>query len=83
LLVTGFLRPGDPHADGNYALWDLIAILYWVKDNIERFGGDTGRVTLFGHGHGAALVNLLLLTKSAMEYGTYIWSLNNKHCIIS
>lgn len=63
------MSTGDSNAEGNYALWDLLAILFWVKQNIERFGGDAGRVTLFGHGHGAALVNFLLFTKSVTEMG--------------
>ncbi|XP_060577077.1 neuroligin-4, Y-linked-like isoform X3 [Ruditapes philippinarum] len=67
LGVLGFLRTGDTNAVGNYALWDLVAILFWVQQNIDRFGGDAGRVTLFGHGHGAALVNFLLFTKTAKE----------------
>ncbi|XP_052783735.1 neuroligin-4, Y-linked-like isoform X2 [Mya arenaria] len=67
LGVLGFLQTGDNKAEGNYALWDLIAILYWVKDNIAKFNGDPNRVTLFGHGHGAALVNLLLFRKEELN----------------
>lgn len=58
----GFLSTGDNEASGNYALWDLFAVLSWIHDNIGAFGGDTNRVTLFGHGYGAALVNILLLS---------------------
>jgi carboxylesterase type B len=71
-IFTGFLRTGDTNAVGNYALWDLVAILFWVQQNIDRFGGDAGRVTLFGHGHGAALVNFLLFTKTAKEKSKFI-----------
>ncbi|XP_052219028.1 neuroligin-2-like [Dreissena polymorpha] len=67
LGVLGFLQTGDKEAPGNYALWDLIAVLYWVKENIVKFGGDSKRVTLFGHSHGAALVNLLLFTNEYEE----------------
>ncbi|XP_052104155.1 neuroligin-4, X-linked-like isoform X3 [Mytilus californianus] len=62
LGVLGFLSTGDNEASGNYALWDLFAVLSWIHDNIGAFGGDTNRVTLFGHGYGAALVNILLLS---------------------
>ncbi|KAL3846391.1 hypothetical protein ACJMK2_017388 [Sinanodonta woodiana] len=67
LGVFGFLSTGDANARGNYALLDLLAILSWIKDNIMAFGGDKERVTLFGHGHGAALVNIFLLSNMAKD----------------
>ncbi|MDI9612811.1 MAG: carboxylesterase family protein [Acidobacteriota bacterium] len=44
---------------GNYGLEDMIAGLRWVKENIARFGGDPGNVTLFGHSAGGMAVNQL------------------------
>jgi len=41
---------------------DLVAALHWVKENIAEFDGDCNDVTLVGHGHGAALVNLLMIS---------------------
>ncbi|WP_243076326.1 carboxylesterase family protein [Microbacterium sp. SS28] len=40
---------------GAVAVHDLVAGLSWVKKNVEQFGGDPGRVTLFGQSAGAAL----------------------------
>jgi carboxylesterase type B len=39
---------------------DLQAALRWVQDNIARFGGDPGNVTIFGHSSGAYDIQLLM-----------------------
>ena len=49
----------------NFALLDQSAALYWIKENIGAFGGNKDLVTIFGHGTGAALTNLLLLSPFA------------------
>jgi para-nitrobenzyl esterase len=54
LGILGFLsHPAltaeSPHrASGNYGLLDQIAAFRWVQRNIDRFGGDPQRVTIFG-----------------------------------
>ena len=37
----------------------------WLKDNVGGFGGDGGRLTLVGHGTGASIVNLLMISPLA------------------
>jgi len=59
---AGFLSTEDSSAAGNYAILDLVAALHWVKENIAAFGGDADQVSLLGHGYGAALVNILLIS---------------------
>jgi para-nitrobenzyl esterase len=39
---------------------DIVAALEWVRDNIERFGGDPGNVTIFGESGGGAKVCVLM-----------------------
>lgn len=46
----------------NYGLHDQMAAIRWVKENIEAFGGDPGRITLMGQSAGAMSINDLLYT---------------------
>ena len=38
---------------------DQMAVLQWIQENIVQFGGDPQKVTLFGHGTGAACIEYL------------------------
>lgn len=49
----------------NIGLQDLVAVLSWVRDNIEAFGGDPNNVTIFGHSGGGAKVSCLMAMPSA------------------
>jgi para-nitrobenzyl esterase len=57
---------GDDYArSGNAGTLDMIAALHWVRDNIARFGGDPGCVTIFGESGGGGKVSTLLAMPSA------------------
>jgi para-nitrobenzyl esterase len=44
---------------------DIVQALRWVRDNIARFGGDPGRVTIFGESGGGRKVGTLLAMPDA------------------
>jgi carboxylesterase type B len=50
---------------GNLGLWDIILALKWVQTDIHVFGGDPDRVTLMGHGSGAAAASILSISPAA------------------
>lgn len=78
LGIFGFLSTDE--TGGNMAFSDMIEALRWVKANIESFGGDPGKVTIFGQSAGAVAVSALLhheesgdlFRNAIIESGTYL-----------
>jgi para-nitrobenzyl esterase len=46
-------------------MMDLVASLQWVRNNIEKFGGDPGKVMIFGQSGGGAKTSTMLAMPSA------------------
>jgi para-nitrobenzyl esterase len=63
LGALGFLNL--PIVTPNLGILDQVAALQWVKENIERFGGDPGNITIFGESAGGMSVGILLTISSA------------------
>lgn len=56
---------GGPAESGNVGNLDIILALQWVRDNIAGFGGDPGRVMIFGQsGGGAKVVTLMAMPEA-------------------
>lgn len=65
-LGSDDMRQLDPQkSTGNYGLLDQIQALKWVKKNIGVFGGNSGKVTIFGESAGAGSVTNLLVATGA------------------
>jgi carboxylesterase type B len=64
LGVEGFIYLGeyfdDERGTGNLGILDQLAALEWVQENIEQFGGDPNRVTLFGESGGGATTGAVI-----------------------
>ncbi|XP_020845085.1 LOW QUALITY PROTEIN: pyrethroid hydrolase Ces2e-like [Phascolarctos cinereus] len=69
LGILGFFSTGDEHASGNWGYLDQVAALRWVQKNIAHFGGDPGRVTIFGESAGGTSVSSHIL--SPMSKGLF------------
>ncbi len=71
---------GEKYAQsGNVGMLDIVAALEWVRDNIAVFGGDPGRVMIFGQSGGGGKASTLmgmpsakgLFHRAAVESGSF------------
>jgi para-nitrobenzyl esterase len=71
LASYGYTHLADLGAPPEFAfagvtgIMDLVASLQWVHGNIANFGGDPGRVMIFGQSGGGAKTSTILATPSA------------------
>ncbi|HUY18152.1 MAG TPA: carboxylesterase/lipase family protein [Candidatus Binataceae bacterium] len=52
-------------ASGLAGMFDIIAALRWVRENVAAFGGDPDNVTLFGESGGGAKISVLMAMPAA------------------
>ncbi|XP_078611147.1 fatty acyl-CoA hydrolase precursor, medium chain-like [Branchiostoma floridae x Branchiostoma japonicum] len=79
LGALGFLSTGDENAPGNVGFLDQVEAMIWVKENIQSFGGDPDRVTIFGESAGGLSVSYQvasplgkgLFQRAISQSGTY------------
>ena len=70
LNVFGFTYLGDAAGSefalsGGAGMLDIVMALEWVRDNIDRFGGDPNLVTIFGQSGGGRKVATLMAMPGA------------------
>lgn len=69
LGMLGFLSTGTSDAPGNNGLKDQVQAFKWVRDNIDKFGGDPKSVTLMGYSAGGMSITMHLV--SPMSQGLF------------
>src|SRR5687768_3895077 len=73
LNVFGFLHGDDMIGTGNtnLGLRDQRLALRWIQENIEAFGGDPTKVTIWGESAGATSVGLHLVSYGGRDDGLF------------
>ena len=64
-LYLAAIDPKNYPDSGNVGMLDLVLALKWVRQNIAEFGGDPGRVLIFGQSGGGAKCATLMAMPSA------------------
>ena len=65
LGIFGYLTLGAEALGGNQAMWDQYEALKWVNKNIEAFGGNPKKVTIFGESAGGYSVSYHLTSRKS------------------
>lgn len=66
--VDGAAKNAGEGVSGNQGTLDQIAALRWIRRNIAAFGGDPGKVTIFGESAGGVNCNVLLTSPLAKGF---------------
>ncbi|KAL7668482.1 hypothetical protein ACOME3_009184 [Neoechinorhynchus agilis] len=68
LGLFGFMYLGSDYCPGNMGLMDQHLALKWVAENIQYFGGDQSRITIFGESSGAVSVGIHIISPLSQPY---------------
>jgi acetylcholinesterase len=78
LSIFGYLYLDHEDAPGNQGLLDQYMALKWIHNNVQFFGGDNTKITIYGESAGSVSVSMHLLSRlssnlfnnAIMESGT-------------
>ena len=65
LAHSGLSREAGYHGSGNYGFLDQVEALRWIQRNIGAFGGDPGKVMIYGTSAGGSSVSSLVASPLA------------------
>jgi len=67
----GFMAIPGTNIQGNMGMKDQLLAMRWIKQNIARFGGDPGRITISGLSAGAVSVHAHVLSPEGEGEGLF------------
>uniref|UniRef100_A0AC34GRG4 Carboxylesterase type B domain-containing protein n=1 Tax=Panagrolaimus sp. ES5 TaxID=591445 RepID=A0AC34GRG4_9BILA len=65
--LYGFMSLGTKEDPGNLGLWDQVAALKFIKNNIKHLGGNDENITIWGQSAGSASVDLMALSPHSRD----------------